>query len=80
MIPTQRAKWVTLHFFYKDNPDIIDNWKKLQPLTAELMAYFNEKIGPYPYKQYAVVHGGDGMEYAMLHSLRAIENLVRWLG
>ena len=58
---------VTLHFFYKDNPDIIDNWKKLQPLTAELMAYFNEKIGPYPYKQYAVVHGGDGgMEYAML--------------
>ncbi len=58
---------VTLHFFYKDNPEIIENWKKLQPLTAELMTYFNEKIGPYPYKQYSVVHGGDGgMEYAML--------------
>ena len=58
---------VTLHFFYKNNPDIIDNWKKLQPLTAKLMAYFNKAVGPYPYKQYSVVHGGDGgMEYAML--------------
>ena len=58
---------VTLHFFYKNNPDIIDNWKKLQPITAQLMEYFNKNIGPYPYKQYSVVHGGDGgMEYAML--------------
>ena len=58
---------VTLHFFYKNNPDIIDNWKKLQPITAQLMGYFNKNIGPYPYKQYSVVHGGDGgMEYAML--------------
>ncbi len=58
---------VTLHFFYKNNPDIIENWKKLQPITAKLMEYFNEKVGPYPYKQYSVVHGGDGgMEYAML--------------
>ena len=58
---------VTLHFFYKNNPDIMDNWGKLQPITAQLMEYFNENIGPYPYKQYSVVHGGDGgMEYAML--------------
>lgn len=58
---------VTLHFFYKNDPEIIDNWKKLQPLTADLMAYFNETVGPYPYDQYSVVHGGDGgMEYAML--------------
>ena len=58
---------VTLHFFYKNNPDIIDNWKKLQPITAQLMEYFNKNIGPYPYNQYSVVHGGDGgMEYAML--------------
>ena len=58
---------VTLHFFYKNNPEIIENWKKLQPHTAEMMAYYNEHIGPYPYKQYSVVQGGDGgMEYAML--------------
>ena len=58
---------VDLHFFYKNNPDIIENWKKLQPHTAQMMKYYNEKIGPYPYNQYSVVQGGDGgMEYAML--------------
>ncbi|MEK9612642.1 MAG: M1 family metallopeptidase [Flavobacteriaceae bacterium] len=58
---------VTLHFFYKNDPEIIDNWKKLQPHTAQMMEYFNTKIGEYPYKKYSVVQGGDGgMEYAML--------------
>ncbi|MAK35637.1 MAG: peptidase M1 [Flavobacteriaceae bacterium] len=57
---------VTLNFYYKNNPEIKDNWKKLQPLTADLLAYFNEHIGDYPYKQYSVIQGGDGgMEYAM---------------
>ena len=58
---------VTLHFFYKNNPEIIENWKKLQPDTVKLMKFYNEKVGAYPYKQYSVVQGGDGgMEYAML--------------
>ena len=58
---------VTLHFFYKNNPEIIDNWKKLQPKTADLMRFFNNTIGNYPYEEYSVVQGGDGgMEYAML--------------
>ncbi|MCH4822465.1 M1 family metallopeptidase [Gramella lutea] len=56
-----------LHFLYKDNDEIKENWEKLQPKTAELLAYFNEHIGPYPWDQYSVVQGGDGgMEYAML--------------
>tara|TARA_A200000113_G_scaffold220319_1_gene230295 strand:- start:155 stop:1999 length:1845 start_codon:yes stop_codon:yes gene_type:complete len=58
---------VTLHFFYKNDPKIIDNWKKLQPYTAKMMEYFNSKVGAYPYKQYTVAQGGDGgMEYAMM--------------
>lgn len=57
---------VTLNFYYKNDPEIIDNWKKLQPITAKLLAYFNEHIGAYPYDQYSVIQGGDGgMEYAM---------------
>lgn len=57
---------VTLNFYYKNNPDIIENWKALQPKTAGLLEYFNKHIGPYPYKQYSVIQGGDGgMEYAM---------------
>ena len=58
---------VDLHFFYKNDEAIINNWKNLQPHTAELMRFYNKNIGPYPYKQYSVVQGGDGgMEYAML--------------
>ena len=58
---------VTLHFFYKNDPKIIGNWKKLQPYTAKMMEYFNSKVGVYPYKQYTVAQGGDGgMEYAMM--------------
>ncbi len=57
---------VELHFLYKNDKDIIDNWKKLQPKTQELLSFFNKNIGAYPYKQYSIIQGGDGgMEYAM---------------
>ena len=57
---------VKLNFYYKNNPEILENWKALQPKTADLLAYFNTHIGNYPYKQYSVIQGGDGgMEYAM---------------
>ncbi len=56
----------TLHFLYKNNPKIIDNWKKSQPETARLMQFYNETVGKYPYDQYSIIQGGDGgMEYAM---------------
>ncbi|MGI9550050.1 MAG: M1 family metallopeptidase [Aurantibacter sp.] len=55
-----------LHFLYKNDSEIIDNWKKLQPKTAEMMRFFNKNVGKYPYNQYSVIQGGDGgMEYAM---------------
>ena len=56
---------VDLHFFYK--PDVnVENWKKLQEDSVGLMDYFEEAIGPYPWKQYSIIQGGDGgMEYAM---------------
>ncbi|MEW7289582.1 M1 family metallopeptidase [Aquimarina sp. 2304DJ70-9] len=70
----------TLHFLYKNNEEIIDNWKDLQSKTAELMSYFSEKIGKYPYDQYSVIQGGDGgMEYAMCTLItgeRSFESLV----
>ena len=57
---------VELHFFYKNKKDNLENWKKLQPKTAELLTFFNENVGQYPYKQYSVIQGGDGgMEYGM---------------
>jgi len=57
---------VELHFLYKNKKDNLENWKKMQPKTAELLAFFNENVGEYPYKQYSVIQGGDGgMEYGM---------------
>ena len=56
----------TLHFLYKNNLKIIDNWKKAEPETARLMAFYNKTVGKYPYEQYSIIQGGDGgMEYAM---------------
>ena len=56
----------TLHFLYKDNPEIKENWKNLQPKTAAAMEFFNKAVGKYPYEQYSVIQGGDGgMEYGM---------------
>ncbi|MDO7172106.1 M1 family metallopeptidase [Mariniflexile sp. AS56] len=57
-----------LHFFYKNSlsNEQKERWKKMQPKTVELMHYFSNHIGMYPYKQYSVIQGGDGgMEYAM---------------
>ncbi len=69
-----------LHFFYKNKPELLENWKNLQPKTAEAMDFFNKNIGPYPYEQYSVVQGGDGgMEYAMstlITGERSFESLV----
>ena len=59
---------IDLHFLYKKTLDVnyLKNWKDLQPKTAELMTYFSDNVGQYPYKQYSVIQGGDGgMEYAM---------------
>jgi hypothetical protein len=57
---------VDLHFLYKNNPAIIENWKKLQPITAKVLEFYNKTVGQYPYKQYSIIQGGDGgMEYAM---------------
>ena len=70
----------TLNFYFKNNPDILENWTNLQPKTAEILRYFNENVGAYPYKQYSVIQGGDGgMEYAMCTLItgnRKFESLV----
>lgn len=72
---------IELHFFYKDNEKIKENWKKLQPKTADLMHYFETVIGEYPYKQYSVIQGGDGgMEYPMCTLITGERNLASLIG
>lgn len=70
-----------LHFFYKDNDEIKENWKDLQSKTEELLLFFNEKIGPYPWDQYTVAQGGDGgMEYAMITLITGERNFQSLVG
>jgi len=72
---------VELHFLYKNNKDIIANWKALQPKTVELLQFFNTTLGEYPYKQYSVIQGGDGgMEYAMCTLITGNRSLPSLIG
>ncbi|MEM6720342.1 MAG: M1 family metallopeptidase [Bacteroidota bacterium] len=75
------ANGVKLHFLYKNDPEIKDNWKELQTKTQETLVFLNEHIGPYPYKQYSVIQGGDGgMEYAMCTLITGTRKLSSLIG
>lgn len=55
-----------LHFLYKNDSSIANNWQKLQPYTEANFNIVSAVFGEYPYKQYSVIQGGDGgMEYPM---------------
>lgn len=72
---------VELHFFYKNDEKIIENWKALQSKTNDLLRFFNKNIGTYPYKQYSVIQGGDGgMEYAMCTLITGNRSLPSLIG
>ncbi|WP_299549045.1 M1 family metallopeptidase [Seonamhaeicola sp.] len=73
----------TLHFFYKSTLDAERKayWKKMQPKTVELMQFFSEQIGAYPYDQYSVIQGGDGgMEYAMCTLITGVRSYGSLVG
>lgn len=73
----------TLNFYYKKDmlKTYLQYWKDLQPNTAELMHFFSENIGEYPYEQYSVIQGGDGgMEYAMCTLITGERNFGSLVG
>ncbi len=46
-------------------------WQNVLPEAARALPYIEETFGPYAYKQYSFVHGGDGgMEYPMATLLK----------
>jgi hypothetical protein len=57
---------LTLHFFYQDDEEILENWEKLPRVMAEVFAFVQPKYGKYGYEHYSFIQGGDGgMEYPM---------------
>ncbi|MFN3909504.1 MAG: M1 family metallopeptidase [Flavobacterium sp.] len=72
---------VELHFLYKKNGPNVEQWKQLPEKTNQLLRFFNDIIGPYPYKQYSVIQGGDGgMEYAMCTLITGNRSLPSLVG
>ena len=62
----ERSNGSVLHFFYQDNEEFNDNWELLPRIMNVAFDYIEEHYGPYPYKQYSFIQGGDGgMEYPM---------------
>jgi hypothetical protein len=62
----EREDGLTLHFLYQKNEETEDAWSRFPPIADAAFNYINEHFGPYPYKQYSFIQGGDGgMEYPM---------------
>lgn len=57
---------LTLHLFYKPNGNNSTQWEPILDMAQKALPFIEKTFGPYTYKQYSFVHGGDGgMEYAM---------------
>jgi hypothetical protein len=70
-----------LHFLYKNEATIKENWRKMQPIAVKTMEFYNNYVGQYPYKQYSIIQGGDGgMEYAMCTLITAHRNIEGLVG
>jgi hypothetical protein len=55
-----------IHFFYQDDKDFNETWKKSQQEMVKAFQFIEKQYGDYPYRQYSFVQGGDGgMEYPM---------------
>ncbi|HEY0434959.1 MAG TPA: M1 family metallopeptidase, partial [Chitinophagaceae bacterium] len=57
---------LTFHVFYKTTNATAADWEGLLDMAQKALPYIEKTFGPYPYKQYSFIHGGDGgMEYPM---------------
>ena len=71
---------VELHFFYKNDSNIVNNWRQFQPVAVKAFDIIQNNFGEYPYAQYSIIQGGDGgMEYpnaTLITGKRSIGSLV----
>ena len=55
-----------VHVFYKPTNVPASQWEDLLDMAQKALPFIEKTFGPYPYKQYSFIHGGDGgMEYPM---------------
>jgi hypothetical protein len=57
---------LTLHLLYKATAPNIAEWEGILDKAEKALPFIEKTFGPYTYKQYSFIHGGDGgMEYPM---------------
>lgn len=57
---------LTVHVLYKPTNAPAQQWEALLDMFQKALPYVEKTFGPYPYKQFSFIHGGDGgMEYPM---------------
>lgn len=60
------AAHTVIHVIYKDNPAEEANWQEVLKAALRVLPFMEKHFGPYPFKQYSFIQGGDGgMEYPM---------------
>lgn len=63
---TRQVDGFTAHFFYIENDVTKTTWPALANKVPDAYKYIKAHYGPYPYKSYSFIQGGDGgMEYPM---------------
>lgn len=64
------------HFLYKRTRENRDAWEALPAIMDSALYHINKRYGPYSYKQYSIIQGGDGgMEYPMATLISGNRNL-----
>ncbi len=54
-----------LHLLYQ--PDVADTWERMHDWVPEILQYYSDQYGPYPYPQFTAIQAGDGgMEYPQI--------------
>lgn len=57
---------LTVHLLYKPTNAPATEWEAILDMVKRALPYVESTFGPYPYRQYSFIHGGDGgMEYPM---------------
>jgi hypothetical protein len=57
---------LTMHLLYKTTTSPEKSWLHILDVFGQALPYIEKTYGPYPYKQYSFIQGGDGgMEYPM---------------
>jgi len=68
---------LTVHLFYKPANATARQWEALLDVAEKALPFIEKTFGPYPYKQYSFIHGGDGgMEYPMATLLATPDGAV----